>query len=157
MSIDPQLDLFQAKMPNRLLLFPEMKGKIRLALGGTTCTVWQQEGPGLDYYSCLHVLPCLLGSFTVPLSLKLRATIGASVSVYSCIDSYRFLFTTFISSKLTGHLQLFPLCHAHARTHAAPSIALMSRFRRSLPPLLCRISGALRWIINDPAQLLNGL
>lgn len=117
MKIDPQLDLFQAKMPNRLLLFPKMKGKIRLVLGGTTCKVWQQEGSGLYSCSCLHVLPCLLGSFTVPLSLnmlwtlKLRATLGASVSVY--IDWYRFLFTAFVSSKLTGHLQL-----SRTRLHA---------------------------------------
>lgn len=128
MKIDPQLDLFQAKMSNRLLLFPGMmEDKIRLSLGGTTCTVWQQESSGLNSYSCLHVLPCLLGSFTVPLSLnivwtlKLRATLGASVSVYSCIDWYRFLFTTFVSSKLTRHLQLFPsVTHTPARVPRPP-------------------------------------
>lgn len=38
MKIDPELDLFQGKMPNslRFLLFPEIK-KIRLALGGAMC------------------------------------------------------------------------------------------------------------------------
>lgn len=120
MKIDPQLDLFQAKMPNRLLLFPKMKDKIRLALGGTTCTLWQQERSVLNSYSCLHVLPCLLGSFTVPLSLnivwtlKLRATLGASVSVYSCTDWYRFLFTTFV-------VQLLPsVTHTPARTPRPP-------------------------------------
>lgn len=60
---------------------------------------------------------------------------GTLTSIFESIDTDFYSALFFLQSLVS---------HTHACTHAAPSVALISRFREGLLPLLCQISGALR-------------